>query len=314
MLSAFPKAKELLADRGYDAGWFRNALLERGITPCIPSRKTRKVAVAYDKDLYKHLAFIGAFHSRTHKHCDDLSFIWSEGKDNILVDSGMQYSYTGLLDSGNLWEKGFSFSGANIVYSESVHAHNCVEINTECYSRKVKPYGALPLSGHRISEHIWTLAGSWKRLENFLQKRTIVLSPNLWLLVFDDLSPSKKSEKVVTMFSQWFHFDRKLSLISNSDNAVILSLSSQRQLHCQNLCAGKISIHRGEFTPRLQGWQATESHQWLEPALALGIHKHANTAHFATLFSLCGPCISFERHNHMFHLQFEDGIYDNFTI
>ena len=53
LLSAFPKAKELLADRGYDADWFRNALLERGITPCIPSRKTGKVAVAYDKDLYK---------------------------------------------------------------------------------------------------------------------------------------------------------------------------------------------------------------------------------------------------------------------
>lgn len=53
LLSAFPKAKELLADRGYDADWFRNALLERSITPCIPFRKTRKVAVAYDKDLYK---------------------------------------------------------------------------------------------------------------------------------------------------------------------------------------------------------------------------------------------------------------------
>ena len=53
LLDFLPKAKDLLADRGYDAGWFRNALLEKGITPCIPSRKTRKIPAQYDKNLYK---------------------------------------------------------------------------------------------------------------------------------------------------------------------------------------------------------------------------------------------------------------------
>ena len=52
-LNVLPKAKELLADRGYDADWFRKALLEKGITPCIPFRKTRKLSVEYDKELYK---------------------------------------------------------------------------------------------------------------------------------------------------------------------------------------------------------------------------------------------------------------------
>ena len=31
MIDAFPKAKVLLGDRGYDADWFRHALIERGI-------------------------------------------------------------------------------------------------------------------------------------------------------------------------------------------------------------------------------------------------------------------------------------------
>lgn len=53
LLDVLPKAKELLADRGYDATWFRNALLEKGITPCIPSRRTRKIPISYDKELYK---------------------------------------------------------------------------------------------------------------------------------------------------------------------------------------------------------------------------------------------------------------------
>ena len=52
-LDALPNARELLADRGYDADWFRTAFLEKGITPCIPPRKTRKTPVTYDKDLYK---------------------------------------------------------------------------------------------------------------------------------------------------------------------------------------------------------------------------------------------------------------------
>lgn len=53
VLNALPDAKELLADRGYDAGWFRRALIEKGITPCIPSKKNRKVQIPYDKTLYR---------------------------------------------------------------------------------------------------------------------------------------------------------------------------------------------------------------------------------------------------------------------
>ena len=53
MMEALPPAKAMLADRGYDAGWFRDALTERGITPCIPSRSNRKVPIPHDKTLYK---------------------------------------------------------------------------------------------------------------------------------------------------------------------------------------------------------------------------------------------------------------------
>ena len=41
-IDALPEARELLADRGYDADWFRDALCARGITPCIPPSKSRK--------------------------------------------------------------------------------------------------------------------------------------------------------------------------------------------------------------------------------------------------------------------------------
>lgn len=53
LFDALPQAKALLADRGYDANWFRHALAQRGITACIPSTASRKVPVPHDKVLYR---------------------------------------------------------------------------------------------------------------------------------------------------------------------------------------------------------------------------------------------------------------------
>ena len=53
LLDSLPKAQWMLADRGYDADWFREALQEKGIMPCIPGRKIRNKTVKYDKRRYK---------------------------------------------------------------------------------------------------------------------------------------------------------------------------------------------------------------------------------------------------------------------
>jgi transposase len=53
MLDALPRAKTMLGDRGYDADWFRQALTERGIVPCIPSKANRKIQIAHDRTLYR---------------------------------------------------------------------------------------------------------------------------------------------------------------------------------------------------------------------------------------------------------------------
>jgi transposase len=53
VLDSLPKAACLIADRGYDSNWFREALAERGTTPCIPSTKNRKTPLPYDEALYR---------------------------------------------------------------------------------------------------------------------------------------------------------------------------------------------------------------------------------------------------------------------
>ena len=53
LLPALPKAKSLTGDKGYDSDAFRAALKQKGIEPCIPPKRNRKVQHAYDKELYK---------------------------------------------------------------------------------------------------------------------------------------------------------------------------------------------------------------------------------------------------------------------
>ena len=53
LLDSLPRAQWLLGDRGYDADWFRDALQAKGVTPCIPGRKSRTDPIRYDKRRYK---------------------------------------------------------------------------------------------------------------------------------------------------------------------------------------------------------------------------------------------------------------------
>lgn len=53
LIETLPKVDWLLADRGYDADWFRKRLKDKEIKPCIPGRKNRKKPIKYDKRRYK---------------------------------------------------------------------------------------------------------------------------------------------------------------------------------------------------------------------------------------------------------------------
>lgn len=53
MFDALPRAQAMIADKGYDGDWFRQALTARGTTPCIPSKSNRKVAIPHDPVLYR---------------------------------------------------------------------------------------------------------------------------------------------------------------------------------------------------------------------------------------------------------------------
>jgi IS5 family transposase len=53
LLDDMPNVQWLLGDRGYDAGWFGDALQAKGIQPCIPIRRSRNDSARYGKQRYQ---------------------------------------------------------------------------------------------------------------------------------------------------------------------------------------------------------------------------------------------------------------------
>jgi transposase len=49
--NALSTARALIADKGYGGNGFRNALAERGIEACIPSKSNRKIAIPHNQVL-----------------------------------------------------------------------------------------------------------------------------------------------------------------------------------------------------------------------------------------------------------------------
>ena len=53
LMGSLPAAAWMIADRGYDADWFRDALKGKGRRPCIPGRTSRGNAVSCDERRFR---------------------------------------------------------------------------------------------------------------------------------------------------------------------------------------------------------------------------------------------------------------------
>lgn len=58
----------MLADKGYDSDANRAAVRRRGAEPCIPPRKNRKEAIAYDRHLYRERNVVERYFGRLKQH------------------------------------------------------------------------------------------------------------------------------------------------------------------------------------------------------------------------------------------------------
>lgn len=234
-----------------------------------------------------YLAQIAAFHSRAHKHADDLSLIWYDRGERILVDAG-RYGYFGKAEpGGDLWKDGYWYSDPARVYVESTRAHNTVEIDGMNHPRKdAKPYGsALKRWGRDVSGLVFceTEVRHWK----VRFARTLVWSPGEWLLVFDWLKDGFLSRHD---FRQWFHFDPDARVVLDGQGARVVLPSGGERLSVVPLLGEGVEIAlchgmTGADGAPLQGFHSPAEKQ-LIPNAALAIQRsHASAAMFCTLLA-----------------------------
>lgn len=228
-----------------------------------------------------YLAQIAGFHSRTHKHADDLSFVWYDRGQELLTDSG-RYGFLGRTKPGtDLWDLGFNYADPKRVYVESTRAHNTVEIDATSHRRRaVEPYGsALRQSGRRgeiqFSEAEVAYPGGVRHL------RVLLFRPRSWLVVLDRLVDSRKHPHHL---SQRFHFAPELEATRVGD-AVRVEVPGSDPLFMTSLTGAALDDPvRGQEEPELLGWVSRTGGS-LMPAWTAAWQAHDVADHtFVTLF------------------------------
>ncbi len=234
-------------------------------------------------DNYSYLAQNAAFHSRTHKHADDLSFVWHDRGHNILIDAG-RYGYVGKTEVGSdLWLEGYWYSHPNRLYCESTRAHNTLEFDEVNYPRKgVKPYGSAIGRHHQYDNGLTVLETECKHFESIRRVRVLIYMPNQWLIVYDWFKDNINDKHDVR---QWFNFAPEIKL-TQINNSYSTKLDDKTELHITNLLddVTASNIMRGIEEPRLQGWFSPAEKEFI-PVDSINYKMHnLNTGAMATLF------------------------------
>jgi len=231
-----------------------------------------------------YLAQQCAFHSRTHKHADDLAFLWYDHGNEILIDPG-RYGYLGRTDpSSELFKRGFWYEDPKRVYVESTRAHNTVEIDGQSYDRKrEKPYGSAIERWGETASGVQFVECRVVHLEEVRHTRLLLSDPHRWLLVLDLLEDAQRVEHD---FRQWFHFAPHLG-VARREMSLEVTGATLPTLSVLPLVPGPEPgpLVRGQTEPELVGWWAPNSGV-LEPAWSTyWQQRSAASATFATLFA-----------------------------
>ena len=232
------------------------------------------------------LSLTAQFHSRQHKHADDLSFHYCAKGRQLLVDSG---TYT------------YQYDSLERMYVESTRAHNAIEIDEKNTSRFAKDsfgsalvdtlqVGPLTILSAKIqhqalnpANHPYNTYKPWHRSKVDIQHQRVLFQyANRFLIIVDMMS-----SKDVHSYTQWFHFAPDL-IVNKSDagNYICSDQDGMELLTLQSITViDEEEFIRGQKTPHLQGWTGM-SGTTLEPSHAIGYKQMGRECTMCTLVSL----------------------------
>ncbi|WP_334123103.1 heparinase II/III domain-containing protein [Glutamicibacter sp.] len=231
-----------------------------------------------------YLAFSAAFHSRAHKHADDLNIVWYDRGMEILVDSG-RYGYGKLLDSDSpLRAEGYYYAAPERQYIESTMAHNTLMMDGKDQSRRGRdPHGS-GLVEAKQEGNLFDLVARVAH-EDYTHRRRVVYYPGHELQVLDSVFSQDENPREATI---WFNLDGGLELISADEKVVFIHRDGKEQIKLEICGSGELipPVFGGESPMR--GWRSRIDRQ-LEPTWSVGFRVPVNKrASVSTIFRLIG--------------------------
>lgn len=225
-----------------------------------------------------YLAQQSGFHSRFHKHADNLSFVLYENDQNILIDSG-KYAYLGRTEEGSIErEEGFWYSDSKRMFVESTRAHNAVSIDGKDHKRvNVDPYISA-IKNYDYVDGVYFIYSSYVE-SGVSHGRVLIYSPSEWLVVYDVLSDDKNHD-----YTQYFNFDPAIQLKNTTGDIYTSTIKNEKVLHVSPLLSVENSrLVRGQEEPELLGWNSPVQNEFIANQ-NLQLNQTGTKVGMATLF------------------------------
>lgn len=265
-----------------------------------------------------YIALMAAFHSRTHKHCDDCTFIWYHNGHSVLVDGG-RFGYGGKqVQKSALWHDGYWYSAPQRVHLERSRAHNTIEINARNMPRRnIDPYGSgiigsgketvqlgegvartagtgdeiyfVDSTNAALKAHVEHLPDGTTTKNPVYHRRLLIVLPASWVICIDTIRA-----EIPVMTRQWFNFAERFECTRLSPaKAVMVDHDTNEQFTAISLTddAGPLEMGHGwqgaedeGIYPDLLGWHSREANSFYKNvALAMGAAAPASARTIATL-------------------------------
>ncbi|WP_409295033.1 alginate lyase family protein [Peribacillus sp. SCS-26] len=182
------------------------------------------------------LVFLASFHSRVHKHHDDLSFTLFAHGIPLLIDAG-KYNY--------------NYSSKERQYVVSSRAHNSVVVdgsNTDISRGNIEKSG---ITDYFISEEVSFVCGVHFLYPGVIHQRSIVfLNKMNQVFIFDNLQGNKDHS-----FEQIFNLSSALNCSHEGKGIYLGSLNGKTVISIQSLLDRQHNVFFGSKEP-MAGWNS----------------------------------------------------------
>ena len=230
-----------------------------------------------------YLAFNAGFHSRAHKHADDLNVVWFDRGHQILTDAG-RFGYGDLLPADSeLRKEGFYYSSPERQYVESTIAHNTLMMDGENHRRvRRTPYGSA-LGECVAKSGRFDLSGRVRHTD-YVHRRRIIYVPGEELRLLDAVHSAKEESREAIV---WLNINGAFELADVSGGTVKMTLDdAEHPLSLTLSGPGKlVAPVRGQKLP-MRGWRSRVDRD-LEPTWSIGFRVKIETrANLETVIKL----------------------------